>query len=512
MAQGKAQKRYAQLEHLRDPFLRRARAASKLTLPGLVPPEGQKNGSRNFPTPYQSIGSRGVNNLANKLLLALLPPNTPFFRMSVRPADLKLLEEEPEKKDRIESDLSDYERSAMREVEASGDRVPVFEALKHLIVAGNILIYKGKDGLRVWHLDSYVVSRDPMGNVLEIITREAVSPSVFAKYERFKAALDDATAKNKTMAGEDPTVEIYTHVFINDDNMWEVYQETNGLVIPKSRGTFPLTDNPYIPLRFTRIDGESYGRGHVEEYYGDLKSLESLTRSIVEGAAASAKVNFFVNPNGNTKKAALARAENGDILSGNAADVSVLRVDKMGDFRVARETMQEISTRLSFAFLLNSTVQRDAERVTAEEIRYVAGELEDALGGLYSLLAQEFQLPYIRLVLKVSKLPKLPKGVVEPVIITGIEALGRGHDLRKLETFVGNVIQVFGPQVVSQFINPSVYLERAAAAVGVDSSGLVKTAEEVAQEQSAAQQGELAKTLAPSLIKEGGAIAQQGME
>ncbi|UZT50437.1 head-to-tail connector protein [Enterobacter phage 04_vB_Eclo_IJM] len=32
-----------------------------------------------------------------------------------------------------------------------------------------------------------------------------------------------------------------------------------------------------------------------------------------------------------------------------------------------------IEQRLGWAFLLNSAVQRNAERVTAEEIRYVAG-------------------------------------------------------------------------------------------------------------------------------------------
>lgn len=46
--------------------------------------------------------------------------------------------------------------------------------------------------------------------------------------------------------------------------------------------------------------------------------------------------------------------------------------------------------------LLNSAVQRNGERVTAEEIRYVAGELEDTLGGVYSLLSQELQLSLIR--------------------------------------------------------------------------------------------------------------------
>ncbi|WP_416142518.1 portal protein [Escherichia coli] len=47
----------------------------------------------------------------------------------------------------------------------------------------------------------------------------------------------------------------------------------------------------------------------------------------------------------------------------------------------------------------NSAVQRTGERVTAEEIRYVASELEDTLGGVYSILSQELQLPLVRVLL-----------------------------------------------------------------------------------------------------------------
>ena len=42
---------------------------------------------------------------------------------------------------------------------------------------------------------------------------------------------------------------------------------------------------------------------------------------------------------------------------------------------------------------------RSAERVTAEEVRYMAQELETALGGVYSILSQEFQYPFVNLLL-----------------------------------------------------------------------------------------------------------------
>ena len=75
--------------------------------------------------------------------------------------------------------------------------------------------------------------------------------------------------------------------------------------------------------------------------------------------------------------------------------------------------MNRIETRLQFAFLLNSSIQRNAERVTASEIRFMAEDLEQALGGIYSILSQEFQLPFVMrkmaMMEKSKKLPKLPK-------------------------------------------------------------------------------------------------------
>ena len=123
------------------------------------------------------------------------------------------------------------------------------------------------------------------------------------------------------------------------------------------------------------MDGNDYGRSFVEELYGDLKSLEALTGAIVEGSAASAKLLFMVRPNGTTKARSIADAPNGAIISGAAEDVTTLQAQKFNDFRVAQETMQTITERLAYSFLLNSSVQRQAERVTAEEVRYMAQEL-----------------------------------------------------------------------------------------------------------------------------------------
>lgn len=479
---GVAAKRYAQCEASRDAFLQRGRDAAELTIPTLLPPEGH-SGSTVYQTPYQGVGARGVNNLASKLLLALLPPNSPFFRLTIDDFDVAAIAGQ-DARGAVEEALSRIERAAMQEIEAKAMRVPVFEALKQLIVTGNALLYMPKDGgMKVFRLDRYTIKRDAMGNVLEILTKESVNALMLPV--EVQEALQSAETEMKNL-------DLYTHL-IRTQRGWEVYQEVAGMEIPGSRGKYKKEENPFIPLRFTRVDGEDYGRGYVEEYIGDLRSLEALTKAIVEGAAASSKVLFLVNPNGTTKARTLAESPNGAIVSGNAGDVSTLQVQKSTDFRVAADTMRTINDRIAFAFLMNSSVQRSAERVTAEEVRFMAQELESALGGVYSILSQELQMPLILQLLgameKTGKMPKLPKDTVRPTVVTGIEALGRGQDLNKLATFL-QYLQPLGAEVIASEMNISDYIDRLGASLGIDTNGLIKSEEQKAQEQAMAQQAQ----------------------
>ena len=492
--------RYNALISFREPFLQRAREAAKLTIPSLLPPANHSAHTK-LPTPFQGLGARGVNNLSSKLLLALMPPNSPFFRLTVDDYTLEQMTQQEGMRAEVEEALGKIERAVMYDIESQAIRVSTGEGLKQLLVAGNVLLYLAPEGgMKVYRLDRYVVRRDPMGNVLEIIVQDVVSPEALP--QDFLAKLKDAPQLTK-----EKTLELYTRIY-RDGNQWRIYQEVKGERVPGTEGTYPLDKSPWLALRFTKIDGEDYGRGYVEEYYGDLRSLEALTQAIVEGSAAAAKVLFLVNPNGTTEQRTLTESPNGAVRTGNAADVTVLQVEKFADFRIAFETIESISQRLSFAFLLNTAVQRGGERVTAEEIRYMAGELEDALGGVYSILSQEFQFPLVqRLILQLEKrkkIPALPKDTVRPTITTGLEALGRGHDLNKLDAFIQGVNQTFGPEVVARYLNVGDYMTRRGTALGLDMKGLVRSEEEVqAMEQQEAQEEQMAQL--------GQMLAQGGM-
>lgn len=490
------QARYERLASDRQTFLDRARRCSELTIPTLVPPEAHSK-STTYYTPWQGIGARGVNNLASKLLLSLLPPNSPFFRLVVDDFTMEEIAGRPGARAKVDEGLNKIERSVQAEIEGTNLRPPTFLSLKHLIVAGNVLqYYPAEGGVRVYRLDSYVIKRDPAGNVLDIIAKDEVSPSALSEEER--QLLDDTPGQTPDSDNGERTVKVYTRLH-RVNGKWRLYQEINGKVVPGSEGQYPIDKAPMLALRWTAIDGEDYGRSYVEEYLGDLISLEGLSKAIVEASAAAAKVVFLVNPNGVTRARDVVKAESGDIVVGKADDIGTVQTQKQADMRIAYEAAKTITERLSMAFLMNSAVQRQAERVTAEEIRYMAGELEDALGGVYSILSQEFQLPLVNRLMdrmvKQKKLPPLPKGVVKPAIVTGLEALGRGHDLNKYNMFL-KALQPLGPEVLAKYMNPGDYISRVATSLGLDPKGLVKTDEEMAQEMALLQQQQQQQMLA----------------
>ena len=90
---------------------------------------------------------------------------------------------------------------------------------------------------------------------------------------------------------------------------------------------------------------------------------------------------------------------------------------------------------------------------------------------------------------KAKKMPKCPKDKVKPRIVTGMEALSRGQDLNKLSQFL-EYLSPLGPEVIAQKLNIDDYMDRLGASLGIDTGGLIKTDEQIQQEQAEAQQAQ----------------------
>ena len=167
------------------------------------------------------------------------------------------------------------------------------------------------------------------------------------------------------------------------------------------------------------------------------------------------------------------------------------------DSSTAANMAQTIERRLLEAFLVMNV--RNAERVTAEEVRLTQLELEQQLGGIFSLLTVSFLIPYLNRTLLVlqrsNEIPKLPKDIVRPTVVAGINALGRGQDREALTQFVGTIAQTLGPEALMAYINPEEAIKRLAAAQGIDVLNLVKSQQQMAEEKEEKMQMKQNQTL-----------------
>jgi len=478
-----AKSRYDYLASDRSQYLNVAEQCSRLTLPYLIREDEDTSGRRVLNTPWQSVGAKGVVTLASKLMLALLPPQTSFFKLQVN--DSQLGQEIPDVvRSELDLSFSKIERMMNDSIAASSDRVVVHQAIKHLVVGGNALIYMGKNNLKVYPLNRYVVDRDGNGNVVEIVTKEKIHHKLLGKF------LDTLPNGPAAFKDSDEEVDVYTHIK-RDNNRYVWHQEVFDEIVPGSAGKAPIETNPWLALRFNTVDGEAYGRGRVEEFLADLKSLDALMQALVEGSAVAAKVVFTVSPSSTTKPQTLASAGNGAIIQGRPDDIAAISVGKTADFRTAYEMVGVLERRLSEAFLILNV--RNSERTTAEEVRMTQMELEQQLGGLFSLLTVEFLVPYLNRKLDVAQrsgdIPRLPKGIVRPTIVAGVNALGRGQDRESLTAFLTTIAQTLGPESLMNLIDPTEAVRRLAASQGIDVLNLVRTEQELqAQQQQAMEQ------------------------
>jgi len=509
-----AASRYARLASDRTIFLDTARDCAALSLPYLLTPTGVVNGQK-LPTPWQSMGAKGVNVMASKLMLSLFPVNATFFKLQINDGKLSL---DPTLsatvKSEIDLSLSKMERVVMQNIAESQDRVILHQAMKHVIVTGNVLIYMGSNGVKLYPLDRYVVVRDGEGNPTEIVTVESIDRQFLpGEFQSEQARNVNDVADNTSAPSTDVTVgegeaAVYTWAKLKD-GQWRWRQEVDGKILPDSYGKAPKTTTPWLPLRFNVVDGEDYGRGRIEEFLGDLKSLEGLMQAMVEGSAAAAKVVFLVSPAATVKPSTLAKAGNGAIIQGRAEDVTAVQVSKQADFSSAYQMIQSLTQRLSEAFLIMTV--RQSERTTAEEIRATQQELNEQLGGIYGNLTTELVRPYLQrkiFTLQRSKeLPQLPKGIVFPTIIAGLEGIGRGQDRESLMMFLQTISQALGPEAMAQYIDPEEAVKRLAAAQGIDTLKLVKTADQRQQEKQQVQQ----MTMTNSLMGQAGQLVKAPM-
>lgn len=437
-----------------------AKDISALTLPYVMMEDGASSSTKYRDKISQAFCGRLVNTLKAKMGMSLLPPSTSSFRLEPDKDALNaLIGGDPDAKAVIYEQLSSQVNAINKEIEAQQIRDTIFDMLTQLIVVGSVIMEKkeGK-GILLHTLRNFTVDLDSRGEpramcvveTLKDLPEGITPPNVQDEYKLY------------TLVERDPVLE-----------NWRMTQAIEDVIVGEER-TFKDSDLPFQYVGWTWTDGDKYHRPYAEDYLPDMVQYNQLSDLITKGSIVAAKVILFVDEKGNrTRKADVARSKNGAVVNGRADDVTALQLQKNFDFQVPMERLADIGRNLSSAFLMNESVTRDAERVTAQEIRFMAQELEtSSLSGVYSKLAKKVSKRIVEWIM--AELGIKFKGI-SVNIITGLDALGRSQEAQKLDSLV----QRLAAMNMMHWLNEDELVARYASLEGVDMTDLVKTPNEV---------------------------------
>jgi hypothetical protein len=467
---------WTRLDGVKQPLMRRIERYAALTIPKVCLPPGYNPESTDETHDYQSLGAQAVNHVVNKLMLALFAPSRPFMRVQLNKQYEKKLAAQGLDLSALQPVFAEKEMEAVRELDARAQRPKLYQLMRHLVVTGNVLMCLDDKEIRTIGIRYFCVKRDIRGRLHTLIIRERV---------KFNELDQQAQAACYGRHKDDDEVDFYKLFYRQPTGDYTMSQWVNETRLPTRPfdGKWPEEKFPYRVLTWDLADESDYATGLVEEYSGDLEALSILSESVVDGGVLGAEVKYLVDPAGMTTADDLNNSKNGDALPGKASDVEAVTAGNHDAIRVGIEISTKYEQRIARGFLLQSAVTRDAERVTAEEVRLTAQELETAFGGVYSTLAPSVQKPIALWLLKAIDL-ELNGTQLEVTIITGLDALSRNGDLENLRAALGDLAQF---AMLPPMIQARINFDKVAAFVGqgrgVNLTQFLKSEAQFQQEQ-----------------------------
>jgi hypothetical protein len=459
-----------------------------VTLPYIMMPQGASSSTQMQDSIAQAFCGRAVNSLKAKMGMSLLPPSTSSFRLAPdKDALAQITNSDANKQAEVYQKLSGVTAQINNEIEAQQIRDKMFDLLAQLIVIGSVVIEKKPQrGIHLHFLRSFTVDLNARGE-----------PRGICVVEKLKDLPKGIEAK---VVQE--TYNLYTLVtWDNITQKWTMTQSIEDDIVGESQ-QFTDEECPFKYVGWTWTEGDKYHRPYAEDYLPDMEQYNTLATLVTKGSVVASKVLIFVDEKGNrTRKSAVANSANGDVVNGRAEDVTAFQLNKNFDFQVPVGRMEEIKKDLSAAFLMNESVTRNAERVTAEEIRYMAQELESSsLSGVYSKLSV---LVSKQIVLWIMAELKIKFDAINVNVITGLDALGRSQESQKLDGFMQRMTSLN----LVHWVKEEEVVQRYAAYDGIDVTNLIKTPDEVKSELAQQQQQQTAQAGTQALAESAGKTA-----
>lgn len=402
---------------------------ARLTVPHICSPDNQAMQEQEKGNVM--IGAKIVNFLANKVVSVVFPHDKPFFILSLDPkVEFDLSKQVPTATiDQSKSMIADVSlrisKYAMKKLNMIEYRPMAIHATKHLIVTGNAIIRRLPNNKRVvYGVKDAGIFRSIDGEPYDVVLRDIV------RFDALDADIQERVKASKVHVNDDDVMSMYSR-WKKKGQKWEFTQAVDDI----SLGTFKMVaekDLPIMCLTWNLSRGEHWGRGLVEDNIVSFSNLDVSTTALIDMFGIAADIKFLVNPGSVLDLLELTTSKRGSFHYGAEGDITSPQIgnQKGMDMQVLAESIAKWERELSQTFLMTSGSIRDAERVTAEEVRFYAQEIESAFGGLYSMLSQVWQ--YKEAEWAVRQIDDAIPKTLTIDITTGLDALSQEAMLQNL--------------------------------------------------------------------------------
>lgn len=482
------------------------------TIPSLIPWEGTNINNKNRRA-YTSIGAQLVNHLVGKQLEALFPASISWVQLSFNEQtrqQLAGMQIPPGQIAMMEEALGNAERELQREIATNGFRKEAMRAQKLKIVTGNSLLYypshRGEPPICYGPRD-WAGARDSDGTPTEIMICQAKLVRHLSPANREKYLADNPEmAHRMDDEASPPKAKLYTWIKLNDGK-YDVSQWADDTKL-EFEGSYPPDKLDWHWLTWNHQKGEHYARGLIEEYAGDFATYEILNKALTDGVVALSDIKYLVRQGAPLNVKRLTESESGSYHVGNEGDITVVQAEKYMDMRLAAEYLAQVERRLKMVFLMFDGAVRDAERVTRYEVQQQLVDLDRAHAGIYANDAVEWQAPIAKATLQRVDLP-LPQGI-DLLVMTGLDSLSRASELEALVTAFDIMAKLNGvPEPMLNQHDMNGLLRKIYTLVSLDTSSIVKSPEQMAQEAQAAQQASNNAAVNEAMVKAAPQVAQE---
>jgi len=253
--------------------------------------------------------------------------------------------------------------------------------------------------------------------------------------------------------------------------------------------------NPWIPFRWSKAAGETYGRGPLLNAMPDVRTLNMVTELVLDNADMAITGMWQADDDGTINPDTIELVP-GTVIPKAPTSAGLQPLGSPGNFDVGQFVMKDMRHNIRKALFNEQLGSPEGTPMSAAEVHTRMADLARTIGSAYGRLHNELVTPLLRRVVYILKkqgrinVPMINGREVKVINTSPLAQAQHNENVARVARWTELANASFGPQVTNTVIKAEEALKYTAKEIGVPES-LVRTdaeREELAEAIAATQQ------------------------